>query len=182
MLLSLIAIRHKMTWLVISEWRKSEIPLMLSTLAKCFASAKRIWSGCTENRLCVHEFWNGQTGEIALIHIHKEKCSAGITAVRPDTALRDVHSDKYFSKNHHLKMRCWMWHMNKWWSLKHKVSPDHRIRSHAFKNYKWIEGREGGREGEEYYFTAYPVNLSQRWRSKQGCRDPYAGKTWPCHF
>ncbi len=37
-----------------------------------------------------------------------------------------------------------MWHMNKWWSLKQKVSPDHRIRSHAFRNYKWIEGKEEG--------------------------------------
>lgn len=39
-----------------------------------------------------------------------------------------------------------MWHMNKWWSLKHTVSPDHRIRSHSFKNKNWIEGRERGKE------------------------------------
>jgi len=43
-----------------------------------------------------------------------------------------------------------MWHMNKWWSLKHTVSPDHRIRSHSFKNKNWMQGREERRRTPFY--------------------------------
>ncbi len=83
-LLSLTAIRQND--LTCDQWvEEIRNPSNAVYSEKCFASAKRIRSGCTENRLCVHEFWNGQTGEIALIHIHKEKCSTGITAVSGQT-------------------------------------------------------------------------------------------------